>query len=246
MKKTEFLIFGLLICVGLTALGFYINKGLQSFSNKERVVTVKGLAEKQIKATEAKITIESLFSGDSHKELIAKTDKQVSDIEKYLKEKGYEDLIISDIYVYDSKSYYEWEWNGEKRVQVKKDRYTTTKTIEIIIKNVEEAEKKANKISFDIISQNLLCNISCNYTFPELNAIKPELIAESTKNARLAGEQFAKDSQSKLGKIKTASQGQVSIAGRYYSDENLISSEPQEPYFQKVRVVSTIVFFLED
>jgi hypothetical protein len=52
--------------------------------------------------------------------------------------------------------------------------------------------------------------------------------------------------KSKLGKIKTASQGQVSIAGRYYSDENLISSESQNPYFQSVRVVSTIVFFLED
>ncbi|HLU85411.1 MAG TPA: hypothetical protein VKZ45_08050, partial [Vicingaceae bacterium] len=75
-------------------------------------------------------------------------------------------------------------------------------------------------------------------------SIKPQLIAESTKNARVAGEQFANDSQAKLGKIKTASQGQITIAGRYYYDEDL-TGIPEEPYIQKARVVSTIVFFLE-
>lgn len=74
--------------------------------------------------------------------------------------------------------------------------------------------------------------------------IKPQLIAESTKNARVAGEQFANDSQAKLGKIKTASQGQITIAGRYYYDEEARET-PKEPYIQRARVVSTIVFFLE-
>ena len=79
-------------------------------------------------------------------------------------------------------------------------------------------------------------NIHTDYIFPELNSVKPKLIAESTKNARIAGEQFANDSEATLGKIKTASQGQISIAGRYDSPV---------PYIQKARVVSTIVFFLD-
>ena len=72
------------------------------------------------------------------------------------------------------------------------------------------------------------------------------MLFRSTKNARIAGEQFAKDSKSKLGKIKTASQGQISLAGEFYSEEDAVSDTPTEPYIQKARVVSTIVFFLED
>lgn len=75
-----------------------------------------------------------------------------------------------------------------------------------------------------------------NYTFNGLNKIKPEMIAEATKNAREAAAQFAKDSESTLGKIKTANQGQFSI-------DDLDSGKP---YMKNVRVVSTVVYYLED
>jgi hypothetical protein len=247
MKKNELILMGVLLCIGLIVLGFCINKGLQSFSNKERVVTVKGLAEKLIQATEAKSLLSSAFSCDIPKELIAKFDKQVADIQTYLKEKGYNDTKVSDINLYDSKSYYDWDWENGKRIQIKKDRYKASKNITIMATNVEEAEKIANGMKLYFITKEFSIDVDCKYTFPELNTIKPELIAESTKNARTAGEQFAKDSQSKLGKIKTASQGQITIAGRYYyDDEESGSSAPQEPYLEKARVVSTIAFFLED
>jgi hypothetical protein len=208
---------------------------------------VKGLAEKLIQATEAKIVLSSSFSGDVPKELIAKLDKQIADIQSYLKEKGYNDIDIADINLYDSKSYYDWRWEDGKRIKIKKDRYSASKDVTIMAPNVKEAEKIANGMKLDFVTKELVVDVDCKYTFPELNTIKPELIAESTKNARTAGEQFAKDSQSKLGKIKTASQGQISIAGRYYyNDEESGSTAPQEPYLEKARVVSTIVFFLED
>ncbi|MDE5895313.1 MAG: hypothetical protein K2H00_04705, partial [Muribaculum intestinale] len=69
-----------------------------------------------------------------------------------------------------------------------------------------------------------------------LNDIKPGMIAEATANAREAADKFAADSKSRLGKIKTASQGQFDISDR----------DPYTPYLKKVRVVSTIVFYLED
>ena len=74
------------------------------------------------------------------------------------------------------------------------------------------------------------------YSFTKLNDIKPEMIEEATKNAREAAEKFAQDSDSKLGKIKKASQGQFSISDR---DSNT-------PYIKSVRVVSSIDYFLND
>ncbi len=74
------------------------------------------------------------------------------------------------------------------------------------------------------------------YEYTDLNSIKPEMIAEATKNAREAANKFAEDSDSKLGKIKTASQGQFSIEDR----------DQYTPYLKKVRVVSSIVYYLND
>ena len=129
-------------------------------------------------------------------------------------------------------------------MQVKIDRYSISQSLSFETKDVKSIGDKVAQLELDLVSNDLTCAISTDYSFPELNSIKPQLIAESTKNARVAGEQFANDSQAKLGKIKTASQGQITIAGRYYSYEES-SEAPSEPYIQKARVVSTIVFFLE-
>jgi hypothetical protein len=126
---------------------------------------------------------------------------------------------------------------------VKIQRYTIVQILNFQSKDIENTENKISKIKLDLVSKDLTADVVTNYTFPELNSIKPQLIAESTKNARIAGEQFANDSQAKLGKIKTASQGQITIAGQYYDEE--AGDVPKEPYIQKARVVSTIVFFLE-
>ena len=74
------------------------------------------------------------------------------------------------------------------------------------------------------------------YIFTRLNEVKPEMIEEATRKAREVAEKFASDSQSKLGKIKNASQGQFSI---YARDKN-------NPHIKKVRVVSTVQYYLSD
>jgi hypothetical protein len=244
-NNLQSIIIGVCILVGLLALAIGINKGLQSFSNKERVVTVRGLAEKEIKAISAGICISYSFSGDEPKSLLNRIDKQTDAITVYLKQKGYNDVKVSELGLYDSKTYYEYDWVDGKRIQVKKDRYRASKSLSIVINEVEKAEATGNEINIELINKELTADVSTSYNFPELNDIKPALIAESTKNARTAGEQFAKDSQSRLGKIKTASQGQISFAGRYYDDYEGTST-PTAPYIEKARVVSTIVFFLED
>ncbi len=79
-------------------------------------------------------------------------------------------------------------------------------------------------------------NYSTSYEYTDLNSIKPEMIAEATANAREAADKFAADSHSKLGKIKTASQGQFSISDR----------DQYTPNIKTVRVVTSITYYLED
>lgn len=234
------------LIIGLFLLGFFIFKGLKTFSDKDRVVTVKGLAEMNIEATSATISLDFNYSSDDLKDIIQKTETKKNEIIKYLTQAGYNknDINIQNINVIDKQKYYETEWANNKEVQVKIDRYQVTQRLSVTSKNTQTTENEASQINLELINKDLTCNISTDYLFPELNSIKPKLIAESTKNARIAGEQFANDSQAQLGKIKTASQGQITIAGKYYYEEEQ-NSVPQEPYIQKARVVSTIVFFLE-
>jgi hypothetical protein len=245
--KQQFL--GVSVLIGLFLLGFFIFKGLKTFSDKDRVVTVKGLAEMNLKANQASITIEYSFSGDELKKLIQQTESKKKVIITYLKKKGYStnEIGISNIDVEDKEKYYETELENGREVQVKIDRYTISQRLSVYSKNVKETEDISANINLDLVSADLTSKLTTDYYFPELNTIKPKLIAESTKNARVAGEQFAKDSDASLGKIKTASQGQITIAGEYYYGEEGAesNSKPEEPYLQKCRVVSTIVFFLE-
>ena len=62
------------------------------------------------------------------------------------------------------------------------------------------------------------------------------MIEQATREARIVAEKFAEDSDSELGKIKRASQGQFTISSR---DNN-------NPHIKNVRVVSTIEYYLSD
>jgi len=249
MEQTNLLksiVLGLSLLLGLFVLGFYIFKGLKTFSDKDRVVTVKGLAEMEMTATSGTIGIQFSFSGDDLLAIMNQTESKRNAIITYLGQSGFneKDMKTLKIDVTDRQTYYETRWQDERQVQVKIDRYTVSQRITVQSKEVESLEDKTAQIKLDLISKDLTSRMSTSYTFPELNSIKPQLIAASTRNARVAGEQFANDSQAKLGKIKTASQGQITIAGEYYYDEES-SGSPGESYIQKARVVSTIVFFLE-
>ncbi len=74
------------------------------------------------------------------------------------------------------------------------------------------------------------------FLFTGLNRIKPAMIAEATKNARKAAEQFAQDSGSKVGSIRKARQGLFTIRNR----------DMNSPDLKIVRVVTTVEYFLKD
>ena len=226
------------LILGLSLLGFFIFKGLKTFSDKDRVVKVKGLAEMDITAISSQINLNFSFSGDNLQKIIRDTENKKIRIISYLKTKGFEDtnIKVGSPEITDKEKYYEDQWKNGSYVSVKINRYSSGLSLTIQSDDVKVIEQKANLLKSDLIKEGLTTNIHTDYIFPELNSVKPKLIAESTKNARIAGEQFANDSEATLGKIKTASQGQISIAGRYDSPV---------PYIQKARVVSTIVFFLD-
>ena len=119
-------------------------------------------------------------------------------------------------------------------------RYQVTNVVVVTSDKVELVRELIKKQT-ELLRQGIAVvagdyNYQTRYEYTDLNSIKPEMIAEATANARQAADKFASDSDSKLGKIKTASQGQFSIEDR----------DQYTPNIKTVRIVTYITYYLED
>ena len=224
-----------LVAVGIIVLGICIKAGFGSLSQNARVVTVKGLAEREVKADKVIWPIVFKELGDNLPSLYTRVDEKNAIVLKMLKDNGIADEEIStsiDVSDLQADSY---------SSEIRPYRYRISSIVTVNTNKVDVVRRLLAEQA-SLIQKGVAITFS-NYSYPSiqfeytgLNTIKPEMIQEATKNARKAASQFAADSESKLGKIKRANQGQFSIEDR---DQNT-------PYIKKVRVVTTIEYMLED
>lgn len=224
-----------ILAIGMLLMGYFIKLGLDTFSSKDRVVNVKGLAELEVPAN--KVTWPLMYKdvGNELPALYNKISSTNQAIVNFLKQKGITDNEISI--------------NAPEIIDLQADRYNSnpipfrynvTSVITVTSNKVDLIRKMISEQS-ELLKQGIAITggdyrYSVQYDYTGLNDIKPQMIEEATKNARAAAIKFAKDSDSKLGKIKRAYQGQFSINDR----------DANTPYIKRIRVVTTIDYSLED
>lgn len=227
----------LILGASLVIAGFFISQTLLKARQMERYVTVKGLSEREVKADLAIWPIQlSVASNDL---LVLENDlmKQSAVLKDFFIGHGFEayEITIGSPVIQDSRAnYYGGDNTGQQYRYIAKTDFTL---------RTRELEKLQNAVADiqTIISKGIILGSKnywqqIEYLFTGLNDIKPDMIEEATKNAREAAEKFARDSDSEVGKIKSASQGLFSIQNRDVNTGNI----------KKVRVVNTVVFYLED
>ena len=228
----NFRIESVILAAGMLLLGMCIRSGFNSFSNRDRSVSVKGLAEMEVPADMVTWAITYQILGNDLISLYDEIKKSNQVVTQFLKEKGIADTEISysapDIYVSKGD-----RWNNNANQQF---RYNVSSTITITSKQTDKVRALISEQGELLKKGIAISNNSATYEYTALNSIKPKMIEEATKNARAAALKFAKDSDSKLGKIRHANQGQFSIDDR----------DSSTPYIKKVRVVTTIDYSLED
>lgn len=225
----------LLLAVGLMLLGIFISNGFGRISANSRVVTVRGLSEREVEANKVTWPIVSKHVGNDLSQLYSEVETTNNAVLNFLKSNG-----ISDK---------EFSVNAPKVQDMQADnyggqpapyRYNVTSVVVVTSSQVTKVNELMAKQS-ELMAKGIAIvagdyNYQTLYEFTELNKIKPDMVADATKNARKAADKFAQDSQSHLGKIKSASQGQFSIEDR----------DQYTPYIKRVRVVSTIEYYLKD
>lgn len=235
MDKFKSFVPSLLVAVGIVVLGLCVKSGLGSFSRNARVVTVKGLAEKEVKADKVIWPIVYKELGNDLNALYNTINKKNKVVFDLLESKGIAaDEITKSVDVTDMDADAYTADRSPYRYRVSSIITVNTQKVDTVLALLKEQTSLIQKGVAVTFSNYSYPSIQFEYT--GLNDIKPEMIKEATRNARKAAEQFAIDSESKLGKIKTANQGQFSISDR---DQNT-------PYIKNVRVVTTIQYMLED
>lgn len=232
---TSTVVCGVLVALGLLLLGIQIKKGLTSITDNQRVVTVRGLSEREVKANKVTWPIVSKNVGNDLASVYSEIQTTNAAILKFLKDNGISDSEISV--------------NPPQVIDLQADRYrpdnipyryNVTNVVVVTSSQVDKVKSLIERQT-ELIRQGIAVvagdyQYQTTYEYTDLNQVKPDMIADATRNAREAANKFADDSDSRLGKIKTASQGQFSIEDR----------DQYTPYIKRIRVVSTIVYYLKD
>lgn len=225
----------IIIAIGMLVMGYFIKQGLDSFSSRDRVVNVKGLAEMEVPAN--KVTWPLMYKdlGNDLPALYNKINSTNQAILTFLKEKGIteNEITINAPEIIDMQAE---RYNNNQAPF----RYNVTSVITVTSNQVGLVRKLISEQS-ELLKQGIAITggdyrYNVTYDFTKLNEVKPQMIEEATKNARAAGQKFAKDSDSELGEIKRAYQGQFTIEDR----------DANTPYIKRIRVVTTIDYSLED
>lgn len=234
MNKNH-IIASIIIGISIICLGWFLKAGIDNFVNRDRIVKVKGLAETEVPAN--KVTWPIVFKevGNDLPKLYDNINNTQNAIIKFLEKHGLNSKEISV--------------NAPQVIDLQADRYSNnnqpyryniTNVITVVSTQVDKvralisSQGELLKEGIAIVEGGYENPVQYDYT--SFNELKPKMIQEATKNARNAAEQFAKDSNSELGKIVSANQGQFSIENR---DNNT-------PYIKSIRVVTSVDYALKN
>lgn len=235
-NRTSSLILGLSLIIGLAILGYLLAQAAIQFKQLDRSVTVKGLSEREFKADVVIWPIQFSAASNDLEELYAMLENNTEQIRQFLSSKGFtaQEITASSPAITDKSAQ---QYGNNVGAEY---RYTANQTVTVYSENIDLARELMSSLS-ELGRKGIVITSGdylgmTEYLFTRLNEIKPDMIEEATRKAREVAEKFASDSDSSLGKIKRASQGQFSIRPR---DKN-------NPHIQQVRVVSTISYYLSD
>lgn len=227
---------GTLVALGLAMLGLALGASAIRFKEYERVVSVKGLSEREVPADVVVWPIHFSGANADLTALYAKLEADSKLVLAFLTERGFttDEITLAAPTITDKLAQ---RYGGNESVAL---RYTADQAITVYSEKIGLVRKSQNELG-DLGKKGIAFGGAeyghrTEFLFTRLNDIKPAMIEEATRKAREVAEKFAADSNSRLGKIKSANQGQFTVSDR---DSNT-------PHIKNVRVVSTVEYYLSD
>lgn len=229
---------GLFVAIGLALGGYFVGQTMYNAKVALNTAEAKGLAERRVKADRANWNIGYTVKGKERSEIsnmYAQAEQHQQTIIKILKDNGFDDNEI-ETGVLD----YRYEEFRDDKNKLADQLHSLYGTITVETQKVDQVGQARANVSKLIALGIDLDNMAPVYSFTKLNEIKPDMLREATKNARIAANEFAENAGVKVGGIRSAFQGSFFIrdAGEEYGDTRKIDKD--------IRVVTTITFYLTE
>lgn len=233
LTKGNNAVLGYSLLIGVVVAAFVLGNAIKTAGADDRIVSVKGLCEREVKADNVICPFAYKEGGDDLQHLYRTIEQKNAIIIAFLNKAGIseEEISVAAPKVVDTRT----EWSGSQNRYA----YIVTSVVTVCTDKVDEVIRLQSQQG-ELLQQGIATTSGWEfptvYSFTKLNEIKPAMIETATKNARETAEKFAADSDSRLGKIKRATQGQFTITDR---DSNT-------PYMKNVRVVTSVDYYLKD
>jgi len=233
----------LVLAAGIALSGWFVGQGFLEGRQADRYVTVKGFAERIVKADLALWPMRFVATGNDLTRVQEKLRSDAAAVLAFLADAGIprEAVELQSVEVTDLLAQAYRSGPVESRFIVAQTLMVRTDDVDSII---QASQKLDALVDAGVVLSSEMGPSGSGpfYLFTRLNDLKPEMIADATRNARAAAGQFAEDSGSALGGIRTANQGLFQILPR---DDTPGMMEPRQ-VMKTVRVVSTIQYLLLD
>jgi len=253
-ERVSAIVLALGLCVGLIVGAIILGGSLAEVRKGDRYVTVKGAAERDVRADLAVWPIRMRVAGNDLAEASRSLEATRAKVLQFLSEKGFakEDIASQGLRVADRQASDFGQGNVKELL-----RYMIEATILLRSRDVDKVRRVSQmtdelvRAGVVLFAQNEWQSSGPRFIFTQLNSIKPEMLAEATKTARAAAAQFATDSGSTVGTIRRASQGLFSISDRDQTAPGQgeggggYSPEGESDPNKRVRVVVTVDYFLD-
>lgn len=248
-KPSAITLLGVLLSLGLIVGGWALGSEIKATRLSDRYVSVRGLAERTVKADLAIWPLDYKEAGDDLPSVYSKTEADRKAILRFLSERGIQptEIELGEARVVDTQAN---EYGGGNRAP---HRYIIEQQITVMTSRVDQVAAAAQQ-TMSLVQQGIVLDSGRGqglaYRFTGLNSIKPDMITEATKNARAAAERFAVDAGSKVGSIRQANQGVFSILAANSGGDTGDSggggySNADSSLMKTVRVVTTVDYYLE-
>ncbi|MGX2947437.1 SIMPL domain-containing protein [Frederiksenia canicola] len=242
-KYRHFSFLGAMLAVGLMVSAFILGHQFKNFQ-QTGVITVKGLAEAEHKATLGTWQISISAWGQHYEQAMKNNQANLNTAVRFLTEQGFtaEERSITDLSVSEYREYYVDEHGKDRSRQ---NGFTASRSINLSTKDLAKLQKALAAIQMLRADNQDIDFYRPNYYLENLENIKRDLIAKATQDAYVRAEEFAKTSNVKVGLLKSASQGSFDIQSTTPSSED--NSDYGGGYDtssidKKVRLVVTIQY----
>lgn len=239
-------VLGLLLAIGMAGAAFILGVQAKRAVSGQQSITVKGLAEKPIKADSAEWTLSIGVTDATQRGALQKLATELQVLEGFLDKQG----LPKESWTVDVENindHYDEVFVKDMPRQVRNG-YDAFQSVHVASKDLAKITN-ANKALLQLRADNHPITASSpNYLVSNLEEVKMSLIADATKNARTRATEFVKQDGVKVGVMKSASQGAfyiLPVGGSENTDDSYGGVYDKSTIDKTARVVVTIVYNIE-